>query len=1173
MRFSICAFTLVFAMTSFAAGQESGNKAETAPVFADFSTCANMGFADDKAGDGKGGWSDQGASNDFREFDIKAAEFGGVPFKIIDPAVNADGKAVLSFRHEQGLPTGLTTVTSTFPDKASGRYLYLLHTACYGPNPGDTVGTVSLTCRDGSVRTLDIQGRRDIADWWDPARLSNGVVVVSKPNQSAMVGIYLSRFDLGSKLDIQSLTLTTTGKAMWIVVAATITSRDIPLPELKALTIKAGPDWKPLPDADLAVKKGTALDCSAWVDHAPAGSRGRVIARPDGTLAFANDPDRPVRFFVVSGFPTKNPEDVDALADTIVRQGYNMVRLHFLDQFVAGQHAYWGKTLSLKDQVDFDRRMEAGEPFFNAKNLDLADRFVAALKKRGVYLYLDAMSSWTGCYPANCWYPNNGVEGMKARLYYDPVARRHWHNAVKAMFTRINPYTGTSFATDPQVVAVLGINEPTMELHSKSTVEHLLPLWRTFLAGRFNDFETFSKSWNFQDQSISSLDNVPFFAPNDIWHSARRRTVGEFLNKLEEETAAWMKNDLRSLGYEGIFTQYDWLYSLRLYLPRSQADMVSMHGYFAHPTDGVAPKSKTSPNSALADALNWWRGIASSRISGEPLAIMEYGQVYWNRFRYEEGLSVGAYGSFQDMSMLTAHSWPVALKPAKAGPFNVGVDPVARASQVVTGLLFMGREVAVAPHRIDIPLSRDLALDNPDMAISGDQTRLGLLTGLAVAVEGRKSSVPATMQMPLGDGTKTIDKAFYSTVVDSQSGTFADAVSKLRTKGILTQNNQTDAKQKIYESETGEILLDASSKRLTVRSPKLAGICADKFEGPQKAGKMTVEKSTVSASITIASRDGKALEQSSRLLLVIATDARNSGESYEDADGVVMRKFGSPPVLLRTGRFTVYIERDRKAPALRAWALAMNGTRRDELPVTAVPGGIRLDVDTSALSCGATPFFELSDIAKLNIPEQEKAADVKPVVSVPSAIISAKSGYARFSINGSKSKINFTPGTASAGGSVQNIHWGSPAEQKQALIVEVPLTSGWNEFSFSFTPDKDGQVQLDLIGQDKNGSDNKKMAIYTFYDDITATGAELENGGFESLDGDNPAGWWFWNPDANHPAQIVCDTNAHGGKYFAAAWIQGAVVQNINVKADKVTIRGFAMPAGEWTGVKPANTP
>lgn len=941
------------------AAENNAAKVVAKDIPIDLSKALNMNFADDIAGDGKGGWSDQGPGNDFREFDVKASVFGGIPFKIIDPVKN-NNKGVLTLKHDQSFPSGPAAVTLDLPESTSGRYLYLLHTSCYGMESGGVVGSVKFTGRDGSDKVVVIKAKQDVADWWNAGRLPNGVVVVAKPNQSAQVGIYLSRFDLGSTVDARSMVITTSGKVLWIVIGATLSNRDVPLPEMKKMAIVSGADWKQPPDASLAIKAGTALDFSAWVDHAPAGSRGQLNARPDGTLAFASQPDKPVRFFCASGFPLKNPDEIDAWADTIVRQGYNLVRLHFMDQFLSGQGAYWGKKLSLEAQKNFDRRLESGEQLFNPESLDLMDRFIAALKKRGVYLTLDGLSSWTGLYPANCWYADNGVENMKSRLYYDPVARRHWHNSIKAIFTRINPYTGTSLATDPQVVLIVGVNETTMGLENKKTTEKFLPLWRAFLAKRFVDAAAYRKSWNQQDSTIDSFDKAPFFSQNDVWHSARVRTIAEFLNQLEEESAGWMEKELRSFGYKGLFTEYDWLYSLRLYLPRSLAGMVIMHGYFSHPEGAFNRGGKTSQNSSLLDALNWWRGMASCRIAGESLGILEYGHVYWNSYRYEEGLSVGAYSSFQDMSMMTAHAWPVALKPGRLGPFNVGSDPIGRASQVVTGLTFMGRTVAVAPHRVDIPLSRDLALNNSERAISGDQNRIGLLTGFAVAVEGRTPSIPAAMQLPLGDGTKTIDSAFWSSVVDSESGTFAGAVTKLRNKGILPEGNRTDAKKKIYESETGEILLDTTNKRLTVHTPMLTGVCAEKIDGAMQIGKMTVVATSVPASITLASRDGKVLELSNRLLLVIATDARNSGDIYDDDRGSIIRKVGTLPVLVRTGRFTVDIARDPKAPALRAWALAMDGSRRDELQVKSSDNGIQLKIDTATWSCGPSPFIELA---------------------------------------------------------------------------------------------------------------------------------------------------------------------------------------------------------------------
>ncbi|MBI4979021.1 MAG: hypothetical protein HZC28_16195 [Spirochaetes bacterium] len=933
--------------------------------FFDLAQSANMGFADDTAGDGKGGWSDQGAANDFREFDVKKNVFGDVPFKIIDPAANG-GKAVLSFRHDTALPGGITSAVIDAPADTAGRYLYVLHTACWnGAKQNESIGIITVAGKDGKEIKLDVQSKRDVADWWNPVRLPNGVVVVAKANQSALVGIYFSRYDLGAVTDVKRITLSGTGKALWIVAGITMSDGDYPLPEMKKLEIVEGDEWKALTETNLAVKAGTALDFSGWIDRAPAGSKGRVIARPDGTLAFAAEPGKTVRFFVYSGVPTKESDDVEQLAEAIYRQGYNMVRLHFLDQYLSGQTVNtWGKTLSREAQDAFDARLDAGETTYLPERMERIDRFVAALKKRGIYLYIDAMTSWAGLYPANCWYDNNGVPSLKPRMFYDDRIRKHYHHAVRMLFNHTNAYTGTTLAADPQVVMVLGFNEITTDVESykkfsTAVQTGLLPKWRAFLASKFSDVAAFRKAWT-GSESVRRIDEAPFFAPGDMWHSARKLLVAEFVNQIEEETSGFMEKEIRATGYSGLYTMYDWLYALRLYLSRAKGGVVSMHGYFAHPSE-VGGKPSVAQTSSLAEAVNWWRGIAASRIAGMPFAVPEYGQVFWNKYRYEEGLSVGAYGSLQDMSLLCAHADPVSLTPVVDGPFRVGADPIARASQVVTGMLFMGNAVAAAAHRVDIPLSRELALGRAENAISGDQSRIGLLTGFAVAVEGRTPGVKPSMLLPLGDGAKTVDAAFFSTIVDSESGTFSGALAQLRKQGILPEKNRTDADKKIYECETGEILLESMTKRLRVKTPVAAGVCADRWESSVKAGALTVESSSVPASITVASRDGKPVTKSGRLLLVIATDARNSGTKYDDEEGIVETAKGKLPVLLRVGTFTVKVERDAGSPKLRAWALSLDGTRRDELSVQHADGAVTMTIDTGALKAGPSLFMEIAE--------------------------------------------------------------------------------------------------------------------------------------------------------------------------------------------------------------------
>lgn len=928
---------------------------------------ANMSFADDSPGNGVGGWSDQGWSNSFAEFEIRRTAFGGVPFTIVDPAVNAN-KAVVSFQHER-LKSGPTEVVALFPPGARGRWLYLLHTACWaGREANPTLGHALVRGHDGREHRAEIRLGRELGDWWNPVALTNGAVVAAKPNQSALVGVYLSRFDLGTEVEAVDLRLTTTGSALWIVVGATLSARDLPLPKREPLTITAGAAWKALSTDDLVVKPGTALDCSAWVDHAPAGSRGRVIARPDGRLAFASDPSTPVRFFGCSGpnWVHRGPEldDPDAYAEALCRQGYNLVRFHYLDHFLAGSPA-WNQRIDAAGIAAYDIRAAAGEALAS-ESWARFDRLMAALKKRGIYVFLDAMSSGSGYYPVNVWTPDNGFIDLKERMYGDPAARAHYKTAVTQLLTHRNPETGLTLAADPMVAVILGFNEQEINLWStKQTWKtHLLSAWRAFLAKHYRDPAAWQTAWGDTGPRLASFSEAPIFKIDDTWTPGVRRTdTATFLAEVETETAGFMESVVREAGYQGIFSQYDYLKNLRYYLSRAHLGAVTMHGYHAHPSAMIAPGSKIQQTSAIGDALGWWRGIAASRIAGLPQIYNEYGQVYWNRYRYEEGLSVGAYAALQDVDMLLAHAHPVQFTGKLVISFNVGSDPVARASQVVTGLAWRGGAVASAKHRVHVALSRAEALAQSEAGMASDQNRLLLLTGFATAVEGGPAIVPkADVVLPLLGGATVVNTSAVSGVHDQGSATgFAGAVADLRRRGILPAENRTDVVNALYESDTGEILLNAHQRRLSVATATLAGVCADELTEALVSGDLRLASASIPVSATVASLDGRDLTLASRLLIVVATDARNAGEQYEDGDGMTMKKVGSSPVLVRTGRFVLELHRAAAAPALRAWTLALDGTRRDELAVQHLAEGLRLDLDTANWASGPTPFVELAE--------------------------------------------------------------------------------------------------------------------------------------------------------------------------------------------------------------------
>jgi len=736
----------------------------------------------------------------------------------------------------------------------------------------------------------------------------------------------------------------------------------------------AGPEWKAIDSDDLMPKAGSALDFSKRVGTEPAGSKGRVIALPDGHLAFASAPTVPVRFFgctVAMRLAPTDPVRLEDYAEAIRRQGYNVVRINFLDTDLSG--AKWGEPAPTPEALAaFDELAAAGTPPFRADRLDQFERFVAALKKRGIYINLDAMTSWVGYYPVDPWSPAQaGVTNMGANLF-DPngTGRVHWHNCVKALLTRVNPYTHTTLAEDPQVMAILGHNEINFNFWfaewDKKYGRVLLPAWRDYLRNRYPSVAAWTAEWGARGvpSGLSSLAEAPLFTRDDLMGKGpRARIVAEFLEPIEANLSSWFEGELRSFGYEGLFSLYDMLYNLRIYLPRAKLGLVSMHSYHDHPQfrpKGVLENANTS---SLSDSLNWWRGMIGCRIAGKPLAITEYGQVYWNRYRYEEGLVVGAYGAFQDVSELNVHSEPVELKGRAIAPFRPGSDPVGRASQVVTGLLFSGGAVTPAAHRVDVSFTREQALTFSESNLPGELTRISLVTGFGTVPEGTVPEVPAQVVLPFKWGAKTqSDSIFAASVSDTGRGGFADYVALLRQKGVISRENRTEPEKNRFESENGQIFCDADAQCLVVNTPRASGVAASSVPHPVDAGALTVESASTGASITAASLDDAPLASTRRALLVVATDAHNTGDTFSGPDQKTLLEGGKKPVLLRTGHFVVTLKRNSDAPELKAWTLALNGTRRDPIEVERVQGGgaIQLKLNTDEWPSGPTPFIELS---------------------------------------------------------------------------------------------------------------------------------------------------------------------------------------------------------------------
>jgi endoglucanase len=130
-----------------------------------------------------------------------------------------------------------------------------------------------------------------------------------------------------------------------------------------------------------------------------------------------------------------------------------------------------------------------------------------------------------------------------------------------------------------------------------------------------------------------------------------------------------------------------------------------------------------------------------------------------------------------------------------------------------------------------------------------------------------------------------------------------------------------------------------------------------------------------------------------------------------------------------------------------------------------------------------------------------------------------------------------------------------PAVRERHIAIVFPIRWwSWSEIAIRFTPAQDGPVELVLNGpwaQDKKTNTLIRQEI--LWDEITATGTDIQNGGFE-LTKDNRPAFWQTPWAAYIPLDVwpLAHAAAMAGKNVAATWHNRPLTQTLQVKAGQV---------------------
>lgn len=497
----------------------------------DLKPYATRDIKDEVAGDGTGGWSDQG-DNDLRMFD----EFGdremlGIPFEFIDPATN-NNKAVLALRgqNDMELPT---SVDIPIDSTTAGAYFIHASPWCSG-----TCGTYSWVYSDGTEASVDIVQNQYICDFWgyNSYDFCRPAWTTTKSDGSQRSLYLFAMNNPYPEKKVKSLRLTSSGSGAYIMIMAiTLTDSGPYLEQVESAKFRTTNTfgWYEYSPADSEKRQGSALDFSDLLD-APAGKHG-ALGRNGSNLVFEDG--TAAKFYGVdiignANFPDKS--SAANIAKEIAMDGVNLVRMRKIDGIIFGNN---------ETHASFDKNM-----------VDKLMFFISELKKNGVYVYLSLISDYR-------LFASDGIdnyEDYRAGLGFDGFWNedliRLQKEYVNMLMNTNNSYTGLTLLNDPAVAMVeFADSKSTLDFSTgkdsaanMEAQEKLNKMYNDFIKSRYITTASLNSKWNEYDKTpIETIEDGNLradFAWRSVLHSdTYKKDMTDFLTNIEKKYYNEMK--------------------------------------------------------------------------------------------------------------------------------------------------------------------------------------------------------------------------------------------------------------------------------------------------------------------------------------------------------------------------------------------------------------------------------------------------------------------------------------------------------------------------------------------------------------------------------------------------------------------------------------------------------
>ncbi|MFW5682274.1 MAG: hypothetical protein ACOC1G_04635, partial [Phycisphaeraceae bacterium] len=622
-----------------------------------------------------------------------------------------------------------------------------------------------------------------------------------------------------------------------------------------------------------------------------AGEHG-FVRRDGDRLALANGDT--VRFWSVQGGMGNDPELYDRRARRLAKYGVNLVRM-------GGGH--------------FFRDWRNDKPAFR-DHLDDLHRRVAALKKHGVYTYLDHLYWHTHHDIDDSVFPGFGDGGKAiALIFFSDEFQDLYLDFLREMMTTPNPHTDEAMADDP-AVAFLEIHNETGLLFwtfkpedfpepERELVERKFGQW---LMAKYGSLEQAREAWGNNPRKGNPTPDA--FADGRVGLYASAMLTGNdwavggrnhdrasdqlaFMVESQKRFYERMSRELKEdVGVGQLIAPSNWksadprlLDGLERYT-YTGADVVCRNTYFGtqHAEGGNQRFFRVEVGDTYRDRSSL-RGdarptpLGTPQIAGYPFLITENNWTRPNRYRVEWPMLVATYASLQGID-----GWTFFAKEGTDWRHTMGVWDLGNPSvqgQFPAAALIYRRGDVTEPEQ---PAVHERVSLNAAYHFQG--TAAVPLRGSDAMWEARigdRESAADASGGTSGTGRVSPLAYFVGPVVQSfLKGEDDSNVSIVE----RADNFETviDPERRIVRSMTDELTWNADAGVMTVDTPTAQGAWGFlRDAGSIELGDVTIRSGNRYASVVAVSLDGRPLAESKRILIQTGTWDRPFGFTTEPA--------------------------------------------------------------------------------------------------------------------------------------------------------------------------------------------------------------------------------------------------------------------------------------------------